>query len=175
MGSPLDPEPPDWCRHSRTRLSIAGHENESVQVKVKRIVADVAASDPGAASRFYRDILGLDILMDMGWIATYGSHQTMAVQVSFVTKGGRSAPVPDLSIEVDDLDTALARIRHAKIPIEYGPTREPWAVAPLLRPRSVRHAREHPDPRPVERRVMRGSAADVHSRHRAHAQAPDSC
>ena len=95
-------------------------------MKVKRIVADVAASDPGAASRFYRDILGLDILMDMGWIATYGSHQTMAVQVSFVTKGGRSAPVPDLSIEVDDLDTALARIRHAKIPIEYGPTREPW-------------------------------------------------
>jgi catechol 2,3-dioxygenase-like lactoylglutathione lyase family enzyme len=97
-------------------------------VNVKRIVADVAVPDPAVAKRFYRDILGLDVLMDMGWIATYGSREKMAVQVNFMTEGGSGAPVPDLSIEVDDLDTALAKIKKAKIPIEYGPTSEPWGV-----------------------------------------------
>jgi catechol 2,3-dioxygenase-like lactoylglutathione lyase family enzyme len=97
-------------------------------LKVKRIVADIAVPDSAPAKRFYRDILGLDVLMDMGWIATYGSHEKMAVEVSVMTEGGSGAPVPDLSIEVDDLDTALTRIDKAKIPIEYGPTSEPWGV-----------------------------------------------
>jgi hypothetical protein len=65
--------------------------------------------------------------MDMGWIATYGSSQKMSVHISFMSEGGSSAPVPDLSIEVDDLDTVLERIKHAKIPIEYG-TNERWGV-----------------------------------------------
>jgi catechol 2,3-dioxygenase-like lactoylglutathione lyase family enzyme len=97
-------------------------------VKVKRIVPNLAVSDPAAARRFYRDILGLDVLMDMGWSATYGSDEDMTVQISFMTEGGSGAPVPDLSIEVDDLDAALARIKKARIPIEYGPASEPWGV-----------------------------------------------
>jgi catechol 2,3-dioxygenase-like lactoylglutathione lyase family enzyme len=97
-------------------------------MKVKRIVVDVAAPDPSVAKRFYQDILGLQILMDMGWIATYGSNQSMPVQISFMTEGGSGTPVPDLSIEVDDLDAALARVKSAKIPIEYGPAIEPWGV-----------------------------------------------
>jgi len=44
-------------------------------MKVKRIVADIATSHPEAAARFYRDILGLQVLMDHGWIATYGSRE----------------------------------------------------------------------------------------------------
>lgn len=34
---------------------------------------------------------------------------------------GGGTPVPDLSIEVDDLDVALYRIKAEKIKIEYGP------------------------------------------------------
>lgn len=97
-------------------------------MKVKRIVADFAVPDPSAAKRFYHEVFGLDVLMDMGWIATYGSSQKMSVQISFMTEGGSGAPVPDLSIEVDDLDAALARVKKAKIPLEYGPTNEPWGV-----------------------------------------------
>jgi catechol 2,3-dioxygenase-like lactoylglutathione lyase family enzyme len=97
-------------------------------MKVKRIVTDVEATDPSAAKRFYKDIFGLDVLMDMGWIATYGSRESMPIQISFMTEGGSGAPVPDLSIEVDDLDAAIARVKEAKLPIEYGPTSEPWGV-----------------------------------------------
>ncbi|TWS98318.1 VOC family protein [Reyranella sp. CPCC 100927] len=97
-------------------------------MNVKRIVANVAAQDITAARRFYQDVLGLDLMMDHGWIATYGSRQTMSVQISVATEGGSGTPVPDLSIEVDDLDAALARMRQANIAIEYGPADEPWGV-----------------------------------------------
>jgi catechol 2,3-dioxygenase-like lactoylglutathione lyase family enzyme len=97
-------------------------------MKVKRIVSDVGVPDPAAAKRFYQGILGLDVLMDLGWIVTYGSRETMSIQISFMTEGGSGAPVPDLSIEVDDLDAAIARVKKAKLPIEYGPTSEPWGV-----------------------------------------------
>ena len=95
---------------------------------VKRIVANIAAENVAAARRFYQDILGLDLLMDHGWIATYGSSQKMSVQISIASEGGSDTPVPDLSIEVDDLDTALQRMKKAKVAIEYGPASEPWGV-----------------------------------------------
>ena len=97
-------------------------------MKVKRIVANIAADDVAAAQRFYGRLLGLERLMDLGWIATWGSDEAMTVQVSVLSEGGSGAPVPDLSVEVDDLDAALRRMREAGIAIEYGPTDEPWGV-----------------------------------------------
>jgi len=97
-------------------------------MKVKRIVANIATQDVAKAKRFYQDILGLDLLMDLGWIATYGSSAKMSVQVSIATEGGSGTPTPDLSIEVDDLDEALQRMKKARIAIEYGPADEPWGV-----------------------------------------------
>ena len=97
-------------------------------MNVRRIVANIGTQDVAAARRFYQDVLGLDLKMDLGWIATYGSQETMTVQVSFMTEGGSGTPVPDLSIEVDDVDAALAAMKSAGFAIEYGPTDEPWGV-----------------------------------------------
>ena len=97
-------------------------------MKVKRIIANISAPEPSVADSFYQGILGLDLAMDHGWIRTYASSTKMAVQVSFANQGGSDTPVPDLSIEVDDLDEALSRIRKSKIPVEYGPISEPWGV-----------------------------------------------
>lgn len=97
-------------------------------MKVKRIVANVATRDIAKADAFYRDVLGMAPIMDHGWIRTYGSGSKMTVQVSFATEGGSGTPVPDLSIEVDDLEAALRRVKRAAIPVEYGPQSEPWGV-----------------------------------------------
>src|ERR1700704_1216746 len=97
-------------------------------MKVKRIVADIATSDVAAAKRFYQDVLGLELLMDHGWIATYGSGAKMSGQNSFAAQGGSGTPVPDLSIEVDDVDEALRRMQSAGFAVEYGPADEPWGV-----------------------------------------------
>lgn len=97
-------------------------------MQVKRIMANIATSDVEKAEAFYGDILGLERLMDHGWFQTYGSDQTMRVQMSFASEGGSGTPVPDLSIEVDDVEVALARFKAAEIPVEYGPVSEPWGV-----------------------------------------------
>lgn len=97
-------------------------------MKVRRIVANIGTPDPAEAKRFYGDVLGLDLRMDMGWIATYGSDEPTTVQMSVMSQGGSGTPVPDLSIEVDDLDEALRRVKAAGFAVEYGPAEEPWGV-----------------------------------------------
>ena len=73
-------------------------------------------------------MLGLELLLDLDWIATYGSTRKMSVQISFMSRGGSVTPTPDLSIEVDDVDAVFERMRAAGFTIEYGPVDEPWGV-----------------------------------------------
>ncbi|QDU39099.1 Glyoxalase-like domain protein [Maioricimonas rarisocia] len=95
---------------------------------VKRIVANIACEQADAADAFYGDIFGLQLVMDHGWFRTFASESRAAAQVGIATEGGNGTPVPNLSIEVDDLDEALDRCRSAQIPIEYGPAVEDWGV-----------------------------------------------
>jgi len=97
-------------------------------MKVRRMVANFEVKDAARARHFYQDVLGLDLLMDHGWIRTYGSGETMRVQVSFASEGGSGTSVPDLSIEVDEVDEAFRRMKDAGFSIEYGPVDEPWGV-----------------------------------------------
>jgi catechol 2,3-dioxygenase-like lactoylglutathione lyase family enzyme len=95
---------------------------------VKRIVTNFAGSDPHASLEFYRDLLGLRVAMDMGWIVTLEADATAQAQLSILSEGGSGAPVPDVSIEVDDFDAVLARLLNAGLQLEYGPLDEPWGV-----------------------------------------------
>ena len=95
---------------------------------VKRIVTNFVTADVSKARRFYADILGLEVAMDLGWIVTFASPARMAPQISVATEGGSGTPVPDISVEVDDLDEVERRVREAGLLIEYGPAAEPWGV-----------------------------------------------
>ena len=96
---------------------------------VRRIVANIAAEDLSAAQGFYGGVLGLDCVMDHGWIMTFAAPGSAAPpQLSLAREGGSGMPVPDLSIEVDDLDAVLDRAQAAGCAIAYGPVREPWGV-----------------------------------------------
>jgi catechol 2,3-dioxygenase-like lactoylglutathione lyase family enzyme len=97
-------------------------------MKIKRIVSNIKSDQLEKGVSFYRDILGLDLLMDHGWIQTFGSPAQMSVQISIASEGGSGTPVPDLSIEVDSLADALAAFGQAGVPLEYGPVSEPWGV-----------------------------------------------
>ena len=67
-------------------------------MKVRRIVSNALAAKPEAAVAFYRDLLGLDVLMDMGWIVTLGNEEKPRVQVSIASEGGSGTPLPALSM-----------------------------------------------------------------------------
>ncbi len=98
------------------------------RMAVKRIVTNVATAEAGDAQKFYGDILGLERLMDMGWIVTYGNGGQTSPQISFASEGGSGTPVPDMSIEVDNFEEVRQRVLEAKMPIEYGPVQEPWGL-----------------------------------------------
>jgi len=97
---------------------------------VKRIVANIHAADTAPARAFYGGILDMEVVMDHGWIVTLAgsSGGNPAPQLSFAKEGGSGTPVPDLSIEVDDLDEVLRRVAAAGLAPEYGPATEPWGV-----------------------------------------------
>jgi catechol 2,3-dioxygenase-like lactoylglutathione lyase family enzyme len=95
---------------------------------VKRIVPNIAACDIERAKAFYADALGLHVAMDLGWILTFAADGAAAPQLSVAGEGGSGTPVPDISIEVDNLAEVHQRMVAAGFEIEYGPTAEPWGL-----------------------------------------------
>ena len=60
----------------REHVSLVASGDNIESMRVVRILTNLAA-DPeriAEAKRFYGEVFGLDVLMDMGWIATYGSN-----------------------------------------------------------------------------------------------------
>lgn len=95
---------------------------------VLRIVANIETRHVERAKAFYEDVLGMRIVMDHGWIVTFASDGEMTPQISIASEGGSGTAVPDLSVEVDDLDDVHRRALAEGFPVEYGPMREPWGV-----------------------------------------------
>jgi catechol 2,3-dioxygenase-like lactoylglutathione lyase family enzyme len=95
---------------------------------VKRIVTNIASDRLEGARGFYGAILGLEIVMDFGWIMTFAGEGRSAPQISIASEGGSGTAVPDLSIEVDNLDEIHQRVLAAGLAVEYGPVNEPWGV-----------------------------------------------
>ncbi|OLP62699.1 glyoxalase [Xaviernesmea oryzae] len=101
-------------------------------MSVSRILPNIATSDMERARAFYGDLLGMTVGMDHGWIITFVGSGHTAPQISFASEGGSDTPVPDLSIEVDDLERVHARLVAAGHDIAYGPAHEPWGVHRLF-------------------------------------------
>jgi catechol 2,3-dioxygenase-like lactoylglutathione lyase family enzyme len=95
---------------------------------VRRIVANLAADDPARVRGFYETLLDLEVVMDHGWIVTLASDASQTPQLSFASEGGSGTPVPDLSVEVDDVDAIYRRAVAASLEIVYGIADEPWGV-----------------------------------------------
>jgi len=97
-------------------------------MSVKRIVTNIATTDTQLAKSFYGELLGLEVVMDMGWIATYSSGETMSTQISFASEGGSGTLVPELSIDVDNVDEIYSRAKTLGFEIVYDLIEEPWGV-----------------------------------------------
>ncbi len=95
---------------------------------VKRIITDIATDALDEVREFYTELFDLTVVMDLGWIATLAADENAPVQISIATEGGSGTPVPDISIEVDDVDAVYQRAKAGGYKIEYELTDEPWGV-----------------------------------------------
>jgi predicted enzyme related to lactoylglutathione lyase len=95
---------------------------------VLRIVTNIATSSIEQVKRFYEALFDMDVVMDHGWIVTLASGESALTQVSIATEGGSGTPVPDISIEVHDVDEVYRRAKALGVDVVYELTDEPWGV-----------------------------------------------
>ncbi|MWD27243.1 glyoxalase [Aquicoccus sp. SCR17] len=97
-------------------------------VAVTRIVANLRAPDPGALAAFYARVFGLDLPLDMGWIAFLESGGTQKVELHAAAEGGSGTELPAISVGVTDLAAAETALRAEGCEIVHGPVDEPWGL-----------------------------------------------
>ncbi|MFJ6723319.1 MULTISPECIES: VOC family protein [unclassified Streptomyces] len=97
---------------------------------VRRIVPDfqVASAAEMDAHRAFYGLLGLEQVMHQGWVMTLASPAQPAAQISFLTEERTAPVVPDLSIEVEDVDAAWAAVRASGAEVVRALRDEEWGV-----------------------------------------------
>ncbi|MBW8481393.1 VOC family protein [Actinomadura parmotrematis] len=91
---------------------------------VRRIVPNVQTEALRENRDFY-GLLGFEEVMDHGWVVALASP---GGQLGFVTADRTAPAVPDLSIEVDDVDAVHATLRAAGAEIVHPLQDEEWGV-----------------------------------------------
>jgi catechol 2,3-dioxygenase-like lactoylglutathione lyase family enzyme len=95
---------------------------------VGRTVPNLASSSPERAAEFYRDVLSMQTVMDQGWIVTVAGAERPGAQVSLMTHDETGPIIPEVSIEVDDVDAAHAAAVAADAEIVHPLSDEAWGV-----------------------------------------------
>jgi len=97
-------------------------------MSVKRIVPDIKSKRLDASRQFYVDVLGLEVAMDLGFVVTLVSPSNPTAQVSLIRDDDSSTILPQMSIEVADVDDVHSRAVSHGLNIVYPLTNEPWGV-----------------------------------------------
>jgi catechol 2,3-dioxygenase-like lactoylglutathione lyase family enzyme len=95
---------------------------------VQRIVPDLQSQHLDQARRFYANVLGLEPVMDHGWIVTFADPSAKTCQISLMSHDETAPVVPAVSVQVDDVDAAYARAINAGAEVVHPLTDEPWGV-----------------------------------------------
>lgn len=105
-----------------------GAERLTERVDVERIVPILTVPDLAEAVRQHTEVLGLEVVMDNGWVAFLSDGSGTGRQLGLMTTDA-SAPVnPDVSVFVDDVRAAYASARAADVEIVHPLTVEEWGV-----------------------------------------------
>ncbi len=97
-------------------------------MSIRRVVPDITSERMDESRKFYTDFLGFGVAMDMGWIVTLASPDNPTAQITLLSASGSAASIPELSIEVADVDAVYARAKALGLSILYPLTDEPWGV-----------------------------------------------
>jgi len=92
------------------------------------VVPDLSSQSLDRAKVFYGEVLGLQPLMDHGWILTLADLERPGAQLSLMTHDETAPVIPAASIQVDDVDACHAAAVRAGAEIVHPLTDEPWGV-----------------------------------------------
>jgi catechol 2,3-dioxygenase-like lactoylglutathione lyase family enzyme len=93
---------------------------------VGRAVPNIRADRAAETRDFFVEVLGFEVAMDLGWVATVASPANPSAQVTIISNDDPAAP--GISIEVDDVDAVHARAVEQGLEIAYPLRDEDWGV-----------------------------------------------
>ncbi|MEU3742162.1 VOC family protein [Streptomyces sp. NPDC032198] len=96
-------------------------------MSIRRAMPDVR-SEAMEESRDFYGLLGFEEVMNLGWVMTLGSPSNPTAQVTFMSHDRTAPVVPDMSVEVDDVDAVHAAVLKSGAEIVHPLQDEEWGV-----------------------------------------------
>ena len=97
-------------------------------MSIRRLVPDIRSDRFDECRTFYVELLGFEVVMDVGWIMTFVSPANPTAQISVLRSDATAPVVPHLSVEVADVDAVHAEAVRRGLEIVYPLTDESWRV-----------------------------------------------
>ena len=97
-------------------------------MSIRRVVPNIASDKPDACRDFYAGLLGFQVAMDMGWIVTFVSPSNPTAQVSVLREDASAPVVPQITVDVADVDAVHAEAVRRGLEIVHPLTDEPWGM-----------------------------------------------
>ncbi|MER7664261.1 MULTISPECIES: VOC family protein [unclassified Streptomyces] len=96
-------------------------------MSVRRVVPDIHTASLAESRDFY-GLIGLEEVMNLGWVMTLASPGDPTAQISFFTHDETAPVEADMSIEVDDVDAVHAAMVERGAEIVHALRDEEWGV-----------------------------------------------
>jgi catechol 2,3-dioxygenase-like lactoylglutathione lyase family enzyme len=96
-------------------------------MSIRRVMPDIQSEAIDESRAFYGR-LGFEEVMNLGWVVTLASPSNPTAQITFMTRDQTAPVVPDMSIEVDDVDAAYAAMQERGAEIVHPLQDEEWGV-----------------------------------------------
>lgn len=97
-------------------------------MSIRRAVPNITSDKPDACRDFYAGLLGFQVAMDMGWIVTFVSPSNPTAQVSVLREDASAPVVPQITVDVADVDAVHAEAVRRGLEIVHPLTDEPWGM-----------------------------------------------
>jgi uncharacterized glyoxalase superfamily protein PhnB len=91
-------------------------------------VPNLIVESPARAADLYAEVLGMEVVMDHGWIVTLAQKGKPSVQMSLMSQDATADVNPDLSIEVADVDAVYESVIEQGLEVVHPLTEETWGV-----------------------------------------------
>jgi uncharacterized glyoxalase superfamily protein PhnB len=96
-------------------------------MSIRRVMPDIR-SEAMEESRDFYGLLGFEEVMNHGWVMTLASPSNPTAQVTFMSHDKTAPVVPDMSVEVDDVDAVYAVMRARGAEVVHPLQDEEWGV-----------------------------------------------
>ncbi|TYB44835.1 VOC family protein [Actinomadura chibensis] len=96
-------------------------------MSIRRVMPDIR-SEAMEESRDFYGLLGFEEVMNLDWVMTLASPSNPTAQVTFMTHDETAPVVPDMSVEVEDVDAVWALMQERGAEIVHPLQEEEWGV-----------------------------------------------